>query len=100
MTAIAEGLADRGHEVTMVVNRNMSFDAPEVETGKHKRIFVERYEDGIDIEATHDDLTMRTLEGKLTLRNHLTHVVKLYVTRSSGCKIITNKCLFSVGNAR
>jgi hypothetical protein len=84
MTAIAEGLADRGHEVTMVVSRNMSFHAPEVETGRHKRIFVARFEDEADIETTFDDLILKTLEGKMTLKSHLAYALNLYVTHSSG----------------
>lgn len=88
MMAIAEGLASRGQEVTMVLSRNMKLDVPEVKNGKQKGIFVERYEDAMDdIEAIYDNITLKTLEGKMTMRSHFAHAVNMYVLFSVSCKM-------------
>jgi hypothetical protein len=71
MMAIAESLANRGHEVTMVVSRHAHFDVPENKAGQRRGVFVERFEDGIgDMEAMFDNMTMKVLTGQLSQRDN------------------------------
>ena len=76
--AIAEGLADRDHDITLVVSRHMQFDVPEAKAGQPQRIFVERYEDGLgNMEAMYDDIALRTMEGKSNQRDQISFIVSL-----------------------
>jgi len=81
MTALAEGLADRGHKVTFFVGENFPLNLPQLNRAE---ISVVRYRDStdgakLDYDATMDSGSRSLIESGNSIKQQLDSVYKVYV---------------------
>ena len=86
LVAVADALAARGHQTTVVISESMRVDLPEVRgaTGKDGRdagVLLERYKDHIvgDMEETYANITIMSLEEQITAFDQIPIIAQLYV---------------------
>ena len=81
MTALAEGLADRGHKVTFFVGENFPLNLPQLNRAE---ISVVRYRDStdgakLDYDATMDSGSLSLIESGNSIKQQLDELYKVYV---------------------
>lgn len=67
MLSIADGLAARGHEVRVLVNKNIKVEAPRSKDGQHALVTLEPYDDGVDVDAMLDKFTMMAINRRMNI---------------------------------
>lgn len=79
MTAIAGGLADRGHDVTIVVGESMPLDEPEAAIARRPRVVVERFKDDTkEHDAVYENITSMAIANRMDLKEMLPMITTMY----------------------
>jgi hypothetical protein len=73
--AMADGIAERGHEVTVLVHGSVSLDVPEVGIVKRQMITVLHHTDASDdLEAIHENITSSFLENQMSFKDQIPQI--------------------------